>query len=120
MRINDACIEQVGIKDTYIKNVIKSTNIPTDNKLYRDYLTCYYKGQRYQNEDGSINFSEISQFLELFYTPEEVETALKDCYKLKGQSDGETAVLTGKCVVKGLKRVETQREEKNLDNNELI
>lgn len=118
MKMNDECIQQTNITKEFIDNVVESVTIPLNHTEYQNYLTCFYKKQQFQMPDGTINFDNLQQFLEMFYGERDAQTVINSCNEVRGSNDGENAVLVANCIVKKLQKIEQEMEDnKTLTNS---
>lgn len=110
---HNECIKQTGVDPKVVEKVLKSTIVPEDEPSYENYLTCYYKKQRYQDEEGYIIYDNVQEFLEVFYDPSDAKKVVGNCKNLKGNSHGQNALFFVRCVLDGLKAVEAEEEAEN-------
>lgn len=81
------------------------------DKKYMDFLACSYKKQGYQNANGDIIFETLAEFLEQFYTKEQVTTVVDLCKDIKGRNAAENAFFVMQCVIENLKMLEANAIE---------
>lgn len=91
------CINQVGIEKRTVELAIMGLIPPKENKKYQQFLTCSYKKQGYQHENGTIIINNIKTFLSKYYNSEELNE-LNSC-PANHPDAGETAYDTLICVL---------------------
>lgn len=109
--IGEQCLKETGMKRQMVVYYRDTQKFPKYDKTYMEFLNCSYKKQGYQTEEGDIIFENLKEFLEEFYTPEQVDIVLNPCKPLKGKNPGETAFYVMRCIIENLQLLEENMEK---------
>nr|USH46146.1 odorant binding protein 18 [Apriona germarii] len=107
------CINQVQIDIKIVKKSIHNPyELPTDDK-YKEFLTCSYKKQKFQSEQGEMLYDNIYEFLERFYDKDELKV-LDQCKSITAENDREMAYISLQCILKGIRSISDERSQRML------
>nr|QUP79546.1 odorant binding protein 53 [Monochamus saltuarius] len=107
------CINEVNIDIKIVRKAIYAMpyELPTDEK-YKKFLTCSYKKQKFQSENGEMLYDNINDFLSRSYSRDDLKI-LDQCKNITAPNDAEMAYTSLKCIMKGLHGI--KKTEDNTD-----
>lgn len=110
-KVEQDCINKTGISKTVIGRTKVTLELP-DDPQYKKYISCFYKKQGYQNEDGDILFYNIKNMITDLANGTlavDIVNACKDF--VKQPSHEEYAYTVAKCLLETSKQKLIQDEE---------
>lgn len=106
-QISKECIRLTGIDNHIVEEAIRTATIPENDPIYKQYLTCSYVKQGYQNKTGQILYDNIRDFLVEFYSIQDANFAVDSCRRIKDQgSPEENAFKALQCILENLKALD--------------
>lgn len=112
-QIGEDCLKETGMKRDLVVYYRDTLKFSKHDKKYMTFLTCSYKKQGYQDADGEIIFETLAEFLEQFYTKEQVTGVLDACKTVKGKNAGENAFFVMQCIIENLNSLEATMAQKS-------
>lgn len=105
--ISKECIRLTGVDNSIVEEAMRTATPPDNEPLYKQYLTCSYVKQGYQNKKGEILYDNIRDFLMEFYSFEDANFAVDSCRRIQDQgSSDENAFKALECILQNLKALD--------------
>ncbi|CAG9838394.1 unnamed protein product [Diabrotica balteata] len=98
-----SCMKEIKLDRSVVEQAMANLGHSEDPK-YKDFLSCSYKKQGYQDENGNILYENISNFLSDYYKPGSLKIVDK-CKGTTGSNDGEKAYNAMRCVISTLNEI---------------
>lgn len=99
-KVEHDCINKTGISRTVIERTKLTLEMPDDDDQYKAYISCFYKKQGYQNEDGDIVFYNIKNMVTDLSNNTVAGVVVNGCKDLpKGPSHEDYAYRVAKCLL---------------------
>lgn len=107
--IGITCLKQLQLDRRVVDRTVATLEFPTENQKYKDFLSCSYKRQGFQSEDGTMLYDKINDFLSRYYSTADLK-ALDTCKSTTGANDGERAFNAVVCIMNKLKTMPAKNE----------
>lgn len=105
-QISKECIRLTDINPSIVEEAI-NTATPHNSQIYKQYLTCSYVLQGYQNKNGEILYDNIRDFLLEHYNLRDANYGVDSCRRIKDQgSPEENAFKALQCILENLKALD--------------
>ncbi|XP_072389954.1 uncharacterized protein [Diabrotica undecimpunctata] len=98
-----SCLKEINLDRSVVEQAMAHLGHSEDPK-YKDFLSCSYKKQGYQDENGNILYENIIKFLSNYYKPGSLKIVDK-CKGITGSNDGEMAYNAMRCVMSALSEI---------------
>lgn len=121
LTIADKCYLKTGMSKDKVDTSILEKRIIVDDPLYPKFLTCYYRGQGFQKDNGDIVPSAIKEMLKDYttLTQRQKNFVVNDCALAEGKTPSEKAYNTLECIMGRLGAVYYDGEDNSIENNEI-
>ncbi|XP_028133023.1 uncharacterized protein LOC114328383 [Diabrotica virgifera virgifera] len=95
-----SCLKETKLDRSVVEKAMAQLGHSEDPK-YKDFLSCSYKKQGYQDENGNILYENISNFLSNYYKADSLKIVEK-CKGTTGSNHSEMAYNAMRCVISTL------------------